>query len=147
MSTAPWYVVGPLLGLVIVAMLWVTNRPLGALGGYVDLEAWLRRPSSRAGWRMFFLGGVILGGLVAGDGHATLAYDIDGSTTAVRMAVLAGAGVLMGYGARTAGGCTSGHGLSGSALASPSSWVATGTFMATAVVAAHLIAWTVGGGS
>ena len=54
-----WYVVGPLMGLVIVAMLWITNRPVGALGGYVDLEDWVRRPSQQGGWRMFFRLGVV----------------------------------------------------------------------------------------
>lgn len=47
MERGAWYLVGPLMGVVIVAMLWVANRPLGALGGYVDLEAWLRRPSQK----------------------------------------------------------------------------------------------------
>ena len=147
MERGAWYLVGPLMGLVIVGMLWVTNRPLGALGGYVDLQAWLRRPSEKIGWRAFFLVGVVLGGLVAtlarGGVHASLAYDVPGATDAERMALLVGAGALLGYGARTAGGCTSGHGLCGSALASPASWAATATFMGTAVVMAHLIAWGV----
>jgi len=147
MDRGPWYLVGPLMGLDIVGMLWATNRPLGALGGYVDLQTWMRRPAEKIGWRLFFVVGVVLGGLVAtlvgGDAHVSLDYAVPGSTTAARMAVLVLAGVLMGYGARTAGGCTSGHGLSGSALASPASWVATGTFMATAVAVEHLIAWGV----
>ena len=129
MDRGAWYLVGPLMGLVIVGLLWVTNRPLGALGGYVDLLAWAKQPAARAGWRLFFLAGVVLGGviasLVAGGSHPTLAYDLAGVTgTDRQLVVLATAGVLMGYGARTAGGCTSGHGLSGSALASPASWVA-----------------------
>jgi hypothetical protein len=48
--------------------------------------------------------------------------------------VLLGAGVLVGYGAKLAGGCTSGNGLSGTAIFSPASLVATGTFFATAIV-------------
>jgi uncharacterized membrane protein YedE/YeeE len=152
MDRGAWYLVGPLMGLVIVGLLWVTNRPLGALGGYVDLHGFARKPSAKAGWRLFFLGGVVLGGLiaaiVAGGPHPSLAYDLAGvSGTAQQLALLATAGVLMGYGARTAGGCTSGHGLCGSALASPASWVATGTFMATAIAAEHLFHWFVGGAS
>lgn len=145
-----WYVVGPLMGSVIVAMLWITNRPLGALGGYVDLQDWVRRPSRQGGWRMFFLLGVLGGGLLhavlTGGPRGTFAYDLPGfDSTVERALVLVAAGTMMGYGARRAGGCTSGHGLCGSALASPASWVATGTFMATAVIAAHVIAWTMGG--
>ena len=48
--------------------------------------------------------------------------------------MLAFAGVLIGYGAKTAGGCTSGNGLSGNAILSPASLVATGTFFGTAIV-------------
>jgi uncharacterized protein len=47
--------------------------------------------------------------------------------------VLFGTGLLIGVGARTARGCTSGHGLTGSALASPASLVSMMTIMATAV--------------
>ena len=43
-------------------------------------------------------------------------------------------GVLVGYGARWAGGCTSGHGLSGCAAGSPESLAATATFFSVAVV-------------
>ena len=32
----PWYVAGSIIGLLIVRLLWAINRPLGALGGYVD---------------------------------------------------------------------------------------------------------------
>src|SRR6185503_14942800 len=129
---ASWYVAGPLIGAVIVAMLWVTSRPLGALGGYIDLQDWAR--TGTAGWRSFFLLGIVLGGLayaVASGGlHPSFAYDVAGVTSPIaRGALLASAGLLMGYGARTAGGCTSGHGLCGSALASPASWAATATFM------------------
>jgi uncharacterized membrane protein YedE/YeeE len=41
----------------------------------------------------------------------------------------------MGIGARTAGGCTSGHGLTGVAFGSPASLVAMMTFFATTAVA------------
>ena len=44
-----------------------------------------------------------------------------GGSLAAKALVLAGAGVMMGYGARTAGGCTSGHGICGASLGSPAS--------------------------
>jgi len=40
-------------------------------------------------------------------------------------------GVLIGLGTKIAGGCTSGNGLSGDAMASPASLVATMTFFVT----------------
>lgn len=45
------------------------------------------------------------------------------------------AGMAMSVGARTAGGCTSGHGLTGMSLGRPASIVA------TAVALVHLLMW------
>jgi uncharacterized membrane protein YedE/YeeE len=56
-----------------------------------------------------------------------------------KAALLAGAGTLMGAGARVAGGCTSGHGICGTSQGSPASFVATGTFMATAMISARVM--------
>jgi uncharacterized membrane protein YedE/YeeE len=47
--------------------------------------------------------------------------------------ILVVAGVLIGYGAKLAGGCTSGNGLSGTAILSPAALVATATFFSTAI--------------
>ena len=49
-------------------------------------------------------------------------------------ATLWSSGVLIGYGAKLAGGCTSGNGLSGTAILSPAALAATATFFATAIV-------------
>jgi uncharacterized membrane protein YedE/YeeE len=46
-----------------------------------------------------------------------------------RLGLLGGAGVLIGYGARLAGGCTSGHSIVGVAQGARSSLVATAAFM------------------
>jgi uncharacterized membrane protein YedE/YeeE len=43
--------------------------------------------------------------------------------------LLAG-GVMVGWGARAAGGCTSGHGIVGTALVAPASLLATALFLA-----------------
>ena len=54
-------------------------------------------------------------------------------------AVLVGAGVLIGYGAKTPGGCTSGNGLGVAPSARPAGLASTATFMGTAVAATFLI--------
>jgi uncharacterized protein len=48
--------------------------------------------------------------------------------------ILLAAGLLIGFGAKRARGCTSGNGLSGNAIASPASLAATATFFGTAIV-------------
>lgn len=143
---APWWIAGPMLGLIVVGLLWVANKPLGALGGYVELSDQLKQRSP-PGFRVWFLLGIVLGGfvfaLVAGGPRLATGYghiaDIAGSSMALQALVLAVAGGLIGYGARMAGGCTSGHGICGVSYARVSSFVATMTFMAVAIAARHLI--------
>ena len=48
-------------------------------------------------------------------------------------------GILIGFGARWAGGCTSGHGISGTLQLSISSWIAVICFFAGGVVTAAII--------
>jgi uncharacterized membrane protein YedE/YeeE len=54
-------------------------------------------------------------------------------------------GVLIGFGARWAGACTSGHGLTGCATRSRGSLVAVVTFMVTAVAVTFLLHLLTGG--
>ena len=96
-----------------------------------------RRRSLALGTRGWLLLGLIVGGarvrglrreprgLRLADGHLQRL----GSWSSI----LVGAGVLIGFGAKTAGGCTSGNGLSGNAILSPAALVATGTFFGTAI--------------
>ena len=152
---APWFVAGPLIGLLVVLLLWVTNKPFGALGGYIELTEWAGRRRAGPGWRTFFTLGIVAGGLLsalAGPGvQATFSYgsfdQLFGDSLALKAAILALAGALMGAGGRLAGGCTSGHGICGTSLGSRASFASTATFMATAIASAHAIAWIVGGGS
>jgi uncharacterized membrane protein YedE/YeeE len=152
-ARAPWYVAGPVIGILVTLLLWVANKPFGALGGYIELTEWARgRPGP--GWRVYFTLGVVGGGLLsalAGGGwHATFAYgsfdQLFGTSLLVKAVVLVAAGALMGAGGRLAGGCTSGHGVCGMSFGSPASLVSTATFMATAIGAAHVIAWLLGRG-
>ncbi len=151
-AAGPWYVAGPLLGLLIVALRAAVNRPLGALGGYVDLTEHIARPRDFT-FSSFLLLGIVCGGflfaLAAGTFSLSFAYDSGNALLSAAgsawMLVLLVAGLAMGLGARTAGGCTSGHGLCGVSLGSPGSLVATMTFFATGVALAHLLAWMFGG--
>lgn len=50
-------------------------------------------------------------------------------------------GLVAGYGARLAGGCTSGHGICGIGSRKGASVLATLTFMATGILTAQALAW------
>lgn len=144
----PWYVAGPAIGLVVVALFAAINGRVGVVGGYAEVAERVMRGRSALGWKAFFLFGIVGGGLLlgllsgtwgAGGGYGWLsrAFAHDGAVAV--LLVLAGA--LIGYGAKTAGGCTSGNGLSGCAIGSPASLVATMTFMTTAVATAFVTRW------
>lgn len=151
LERCPWYVAGPLLGLLIVAFRAAINRPFGALGGYIEL---VERGARIGRWSssVFVLVGIIVGGaaftLASGSQQPAWSYAAAvpflPGTPLLQFAVLLAAGGLMGFGAKTAGGCTSGHGLTGMSLASPASLAATATFFATAVALAHALAWLTG---
>ena len=141
-SRAPWYVVGVALGLIVVAALLTINQRVGAVGGYSDVVDRVTGRSTSLGWRAWFLFGIVAGsglfvmlggstGAAPGYGWLTRALGSDFELLAAP--ILFAAGVLIGYGAKLAGGCTSGNGLCGTSLGSPASLAATVTFMATAV--------------
>jgi uncharacterized membrane protein YedE/YeeE len=143
----PWYVAGPVLGLCVVAVRALFNARLGVTGGFSELVSKLTRGSVRFDWRGWFAIGVAVGGtlyaVAAGGpvfhGYGWMTDTLHGDARIAIPFLLLGAGVLIGYGAKAAGGCTSGNGLSGTALVSPASLVATATFFGTAIAVSFLI--------
>lgn len=94
---------------------------------------------------------IFLGGLIAAltSGRFDLRFDMGPgfrnlvTSDPVGMVVLMFVGgVLVGFGTRLAGGCSSGHGLNGCGRLSPVSLVATATFFGTAVAVSFLL-WKV----
>ncbi|MFD8547089.1 YeeE/YedE family protein [Streptomyces sp. NPDC059649] len=94
---------------------------------------------------------IFLGGFIAAvaSGRFHLRYDMGAgfrhlvtadSTTMIAMLFVGG--VLVGFGTRLAGGCSSGHGLSGCGRLRPVSIVATAVFFGTAVAVSFLL-WKV----
>jgi uncharacterized membrane protein YedE/YeeE len=141
-----WYVAGPVLGLCVVACRALFNGRLGVTGGYSELIGRLSRGSVRFDWRGWFAIGILAGGALYGalggaglEGYGWLTDTFHGSGRIAIAALLLVAGVLIGYGAKWAGGCTSGNGLSGSSMLSPAGLAATATFFATAIVVSFAI--------
>jgi uncharacterized membrane protein YedE/YeeE len=138
----PWFFGGPILGLCVVAMRWLMNERLGVMGAWSDVVntvAARRLSFGPFGWMLF---GLIAGAagfaLIAGGpdfhGYGWLTDTFGGTSgTVLVVAILFVCGLLIGLGTKIAGGCTSGNGLSGNAMASPASLVATMTFFVTAI--------------
>jgi uncharacterized protein len=144
-----WYVLGPLIGLVVLGLYVTINERFGVLGGY---SAALERATGRIpdlGWRGWILIGVLTGSLVyrvgagrstVGDGYGWLTRTFGGGAGhLVVAALLLVAGALIGFGAKTAGGCTAGNGIGGCSAGSTSSFAATATFMGTAIACTFAI--------
>jgi uncharacterized protein len=125
---------GALIGLSAGGFLLLTGRIAGVSG----MVAGLVRPSAgEASWRAFFVGGLVAGGFLIAALAPTLLPS--GPVAPVGQSLLAG--LLVGLGARVAGGCTSGHGVCGVGRLSWRSFVATALFivlgMATVAVVRH----------
>jgi hypothetical protein len=102
-------------------------------------------------WRIWFFVGLAAGACLATLLQGRLSFSLDYGAIGlllpigVLLPILFVGGLLMGYGARWAGGCTSGHGISGNASLSPASFAATVTFMASAIGVTFLIHALTGG--
>lgn len=135
----PWWVAGPGVGLCVVAMYGLLNVKLGVSGGWLQLLFLASGEPVTERWRIWFNGGLLGGAGVAailGTGWRVHGYgDLSAALSPpVLLPVLVLVGLAMGYGARWAGGCTSGHGISGCSAGSPDSIAATATFFSVAVV-------------
>jgi uncharacterized membrane protein YedE/YeeE len=95
-----------LIGLSAALLILLTGRIAGIsgiFGGCLGLDL------NDKGWRLAFVGGLILAPLIAsGAGYAVPPPQMPASWT-----VIITAGLLVGFGARLGGGCTSGHGICG----------------------------------
>jgi uncharacterized protein len=122
---------GLLIGLA-AALLLLLNGRLSGISGIVG--GLVVPKGSDAGWRAAFVAGLLLG---------ALAYVLaTGDAVLVRMqasvAVLVAAGLLVGFGTRLGSGCTSGHGVCGTARLSKRSIAATAVFFGVAILTVFL---------
>ena len=103
---------------------------LGRVAGVTGIlaNAW-PAPHRGWGWRAFFVLGLIVAGAI---GAAVEPAAIAGPSVAWPLSM--GAGLLVGFGARYGGGCTSGHGVCGVGRLSRRSIAGCATFMVVAMV-------------
>ena len=162
-SPAPYwnpYFAGFMLGLVLFTAFLLTSNGLGASGGlnrlvvvvedaiaphHVDTTPYLLEMAGGAknpldNWLIPMLAGSLIGGLLSGWRSGRLKLEtVKGPQISVRrrwaFAFLGGA--IMGFGARFARGCTSGHALSGGAVLSAGAWA----FMFSIFGSAYALAW------
>jgi uncharacterized protein len=129
---------GILIGISAVLLLLANGRIAGISGIVGDL---LAAGSGDKGWRLMFVFGLWIGALSFVFAHgAPFAVDIPAPWPGMAIA-----GLLVGFGTRMGGGCTSGHGVCGIARFSMRSIVATLVFMASAAVTVYVTRHVAGG--
>jgi uncharacterized protein len=107
---------------------------------------------SESSWPTFLLGGILLGGLASGMLSRAfsgipleLSFDYPGFDALWKLgplakaAILFGGGLLVGFGTRMAGGCTSGHAIMGAPGLQKASIVAMCVFMGTGIAFTWLL--------
>lgn len=129
---------GTLIGLGVAFLYLSTGRPGGvstffsAAWSWVFRHPFFRQPAfleSRQ-WRLVYALGLL------GGGFAYAALGLPLVPTALPAWKLALGGVLIGFGSRLGGGCTSGHGICGMASLSAGSFVMVLVFLGTAIATA-----------
>lgn len=124
---------GALIGAASAFLLLSHGRIAGISGITGSLVPPLPQRGDR-GWRVAFLAGLLVSGIIA----AQVAPQALGASPAPPAFIVV-AGLLVGYGTRWGGGCTSGHGICGVSRLAPRSLVAVATFMTTGALATWLM--------
>jgi uncharacterized membrane protein YedE/YeeE len=121
---------GTLIGL-SASLYWSLNGRIAGISGIVGGAIFER---GRERWlRVSFLLGLLVAGLL----FARFTNRVPAPE--LPLMALAGAGLLVGYGTRLSGGCTSGHGVCGLSRLSVRSLLAVLTFMVTAAITVFVV--------
>lgn len=129
---------GVLIGLASVMLMLFTGRIAGIsgiFGGCLPLSA------GDKVWRLAFIVGLVLAPVASG----LLGYALPTPQMPTSWLIIVIAGLLVGFGARLGGGCTSGHGVCGIARLSARSILATVVFMASALIVVAIMRHGLGG--
>jgi len=157
------YLVGALIGLLTMLTFYFSDKPLGAstafarVAGLVGKAVAPRHTESlkyyqdnkpAIDWEVMLVVGAIGGAFLAAWHGGELTSEwlpamwearFGKDSYAMRTIVALLGGVLMAFGARLAGGCTSGHGISGALQLSVGSWIALICFFAGGITTALLM--------
>lgn len=157
------YLVGALIGVLVLSTLALAKEKIGASSAYSDSAGMIGRLAAprhiasvpyyqdnkpMIGWTFTIVLGTILGAFLAAwsGGELTGSYlqemwvaRFGADSYGLRTIVALFGGGLMAFGARMAGGCTSGHGISGTLQLAVGSWIAVICFFIGGIAAAMLM--------
>jgi len=156
------YLVGVGIGVLNLFAFLLSDKPIGCSTAYsrtsgmiervfrgskVDEKAYYRKFEPVVDWEVMLVAGIVLGSFlssaISGEFRPELVpalwADQFGPDPVTRIAAAFVGGVLLGLGARWAGGCTSGHGISGTLQLAASSWLAVICFFLGGVATAMIL--------
>lgn len=140
------------IGLFVLVFARLDGHRLGVSSGFYDACLAVGDPAKRGSWRIVFLVGIVAGGWlvsrVAGGPvpgfEVPLLDEATGWSRALVAALFTIGGAFLGYGARLAGGCTSGHAIVGCAQLRPHSAKVAALFMVAATLTTRLVLQVLG---
>ena len=157
------YLVGALIGLLTMLTFYFSDKPLGASTAYARVAGlvgkmvaprhteslkYYQDNKPAIDWEVMLVVGAIGGAFLAAwqGGELTGQWlspmweaRFGKDSYSMRTVVALLGGILMAFGARLAGGCTSGHGISGALQLSVGSWIALICFFAGGITTAMLM--------
>lgn len=165
MKNPSWspYLVGAGIGILSWLVFLVVNKPLGMSTEVSKFSGWLAGvfvgmdsvkenaywagTTPAIGYSTVFLLMTALGAFLSSKMSGTFAKelvpevwrDVRGPGVAKRMIAAFLGGAVLLYGARMAGGCTSGHGISGTLQLAVSSWIFFAAMFASGIVTAKIV--------
>ena len=164
LTAAHWspYVVGAGIGILSWLAFLLSDKPIGCstafartsgmieklfCGARVNEKAYYRKFTPEVDWEWMLVLGIIVGAFLSAklSGQFRFSWipplwkEAAGGSIYMRWLVSLLGGIVMGFGARWAGGCTSGHGISGTLQLAASSWIAAACFFSGGIATAMLI--------
>lgn len=161
------YVVGIGIGILSWFTWLISNKPIGCStsfsrtagmieklfrGKKVENKLYYQEVKPEVDWQWMLVLGIVIGALVSsllsGDFRFQLIPSVwenaFGDNAVLRLSVALIGGILLGFGSRWAGGCTSGHGISGTMQLAVSSWISAICFFIGGILMAQLLFNVVG---
>ncbi len=156
------YLVGIFIGVLSWLSFLISKRPIGVSTAFVRLSGMIekifinnevekkeyyKKYEPIVDWEVMLVIGVIFGSfvsaLLSGNFEIKIVPELwivnFGNTPIFRLIISLIGGIFVGFGARMAGGCTSGHGISGTMQLAVTSWVALFSFFIGGIISAHLL--------
>lgn len=157
------YAVGIGIGLLSWLSFFISGKPIATsttfarTGGMIEemitgdkarQRPYYKKIKLQINWQWMLVLGVVIGAflsaIISGDFQVgvwvpSLWASTFGHNALLRVLVAVAGGAILGFGARFAGGCTSGHGISGTLQLAVSSWISAIFFFVGGIITAHII--------